>query len=136
MGAAHLAADLPDWNPRAKRDFYYWYYGSLALHQYAGPDSPNPDKQAWEQWNKALITTLVGHQENVPSEQIAIADYGELFRKAKDKACKTGSFEPSDRYGYAGRIYATAINVLTLEVYYRHANLFKAKTKTKDGASK
>ena len=32
-----------------------------------------------------------------------------------------------DRWGFAGgRVYATAINVLTLEVYYRYENVFGA----------
>ena len=36
-----------------------------------------------------------------------------------------GSWEPIDRWGgEGGRVYATAINALTLEVYYRYANVF------------
>lgn len=39
-----------------------------------------------------------------------------------DKAdgCTWGSWDPIDRWGEKGvRVYATAINVLTLDVYYR-----------------
>ena len=37
---------------------------------------------------------------------------------------KDGSWEPSDRWSVeGGRAYATAINALTMEVYYRYANV-------------
>ncbi|MFO0982897.1 MAG: prenyltransferase/squalene oxidase repeat-containing protein [Planctomycetota bacterium] len=121
-GAAHLVADLPTWEPASKRDYYYWYYASLALNQYAGPDSPNPNKTWWSRWNEKLVAALVAHQENVSA--LADQTYATLFTDALDHACKTGSFAPTDRYGYAGRVYATALNVLTLEVYYRFDNAF------------
>jgi hypothetical protein len=40
--------------------------------------------------------------------------------------CRNGSWNPEvDRWGFeGGRVYATAINALTLEVYYRYANVF------------
>ncbi|OHB76885.1 MAG: hypothetical protein A2Z34_10115 [Planctomycetes bacterium RBG_16_59_8] len=38
---------------------------------------------------------------------------------------KWGSWEPLDRWSpKGGRVYATAINCLTLEVYYRYASDF------------
>ncbi len=41
--------------------------------------------------------------------------------------CKAGSWETEGRWcGEGGRVYATAINALTLEVYYRYANVFGA----------
>ena len=37
--------------------------------------------------------------------------------------CPRGSWDPDGRWGHeGGRIYATALAVLTLEVYYRYAN--------------
>ncbi|MFO0982900.1 MAG: hypothetical protein U1E76_14410 [Planctomycetota bacterium] len=51
----------------------------------------------------------------------------DLFKEAGEKGCKTGSWEPTDRFGYSGRIYSTAINVLSLEVYYRFDNAFGRK---------
>jgi hypothetical protein len=116
--------DLPTWEPQGKRDFYYWYYASLALNQYSGPDSPNTNKSYWTKWNERLVPALVAHQENVPANQTSPRDYADLVKDAGERSCKTGSWEPADRYGYAGRIYATAINVLTLEVYYRFDNAF------------
>ena len=43
--------------------------------------------------------------------------------------CRNGSWDSDvDRWGFEGsRVYATAINALTLEVYYRYANVFNPK---------
>jgi len=73
---------------------YFWYYGTLALFRRGGAP--------WQQWNERMKETLVGAQE---------AD---------------GSWRPISHYAeIAGddqreRSYSTAINVLTLEVYYRY----------------
>jgi hypothetical protein len=41
------------------------------------------------------------------------------------KTCQDGGWLAPDRWCHAGGpIYATAINVLTAEVYYRYANAF------------
>ena len=38
--------------------------------------------------------------------------------------CRDGSWEPVSRWSCeGGRVYATAINALTLEVYFRYANV-------------
>lgn len=104
-GAAVLLADVPKWETSAL-DFYYWYYASLALYQYDGPDGP-----AWKKWNKEMVSALVGNQN-----------------KEADKD-RNGSWEPIDRWACeGGRIYSTAINCLTLEVYYRYASVFGGKS--------
>jgi len=84
-------------------------YGTLALFQYDGPKGPH-----WTKWNKALLEALVPHQ------------------RAKADGCKDGSWDTErvDRWAYAGgRVYGTAMNVLTLEVYYRYATVKKADEK-------
>jgi len=44
-----------------------------------------------------------------------------LQRLEDRDACVYGSWDPIDAWGTAGgRVYATAINALTLEVYYRY----------------
>ncbi|MDP6957365.1 MAG: hypothetical protein QF645_00990 [Planctomycetota bacterium] len=97
-GARILLANLPTWET-GQVDFYYWYYGSLALFQYGG--------EAWQKWNRAMVKALLPHQW-----------------RNKD-FCRNGSWDPSGCWGkYGGRVYATAINALTLEVYYRYANVF------------
>jgi hypothetical protein len=102
-GAQLLVRDLPKWDGN-DIDFYYWYYASLALFQYDGPSGTY-----WGQWNKSMKDALVKNQ-NMGSA-----------------GCKTGSWEPIDRWcGEGGRVYGVAINALTLEVYYRYANVFGA----------
>ena len=99
-----LVADLPTWSP-GQVDFYYWYYASLALFQYDGPDGP-----VWKKWNEPMKTAIVANQ------------------KTKSAGCENGSWDPSaDRWGSeGGRVYATAMNALTLEVYYRYCTHFSA----------
>ena len=52
-------------------------------------------------------------------------------QKIKKDGCADGSWDPEAcRWGFAGgRVYATAINVLTLETYYRVAPVKTAKKK-------
>ena len=97
-----IASDLPEWKQH-KVDFYYWYYASLALFQYDGPDGG-----LWLKWNEPMKNAIVPHQ------------------KGSADGCRIGSWDPeADRWGFeGGRVYAVAINALTLEVYYRYANVF------------
>jgi hypothetical protein len=85
----YLQKNLPQ---RSKHDLYYWYYGTLAMHQQGG--------EAWQQWNEALRDLLVADQ-----------------RTDGDFA---GSWNPRAPWGdYGGRVYSTAMSTLCLEVYYR-----------------
>ncbi|NUN50947.1 MAG: terpene cyclase/mutase family protein [Candidatus Brocadiae bacterium] len=104
-GARLLVADLPQYSGK-KVDYYYWYYGSLALFQLDGPKG-----QFWNGWNTAMVNALVPNQ------------------KAKAGGCQYGSWDADvDRWGFeGGRVYSTALNVLTLEVYYRYASAFGGK---------
>ena len=102
-GAMRLVtADLPEWKA-TKIDFTYWHFGSVATFQLDGPDGP-----MWTRWKDPLIDALVPHQGTT-----------------KD-GCANGSWDPQeDRWGSAGgRVYAVALNALTLEVYYRYANVY------------
>ncbi|MEQ9408325.1 MAG: prenyltransferase/squalene oxidase repeat-containing protein [Fuerstiella sp.] len=79
-------------------NFYYWYYGTLAMYQYGG--------KPWEDWNRVVRDTLVGEQ-----------------RRDGEYA---GSWDPNGPWGqYGGRLYSTAIATLTLEVYYRLLPLYR-----------
>ncbi len=112
-GAERLLRDLPVWDG-PKIDFYYWYYASLALFQFDGPTG-----RCWTSWNENMKNALVNNQ------------------KRASEGCLSGSWDPIDRWGFeGGRVYATAVNVLTLEVYYRYDNVFigekkKAEVKAK-----
>lgn len=106
--ARQLAADLPaTGKDQLGIDYYYWYYGSLALHQFDGPDSPRSSGKFWGPWNKAMAARLIELQDKDP------------------KTCHHGGWLAPDRWSHSGGpVYATAINVLTAEVYYRYANAF------------
>jgi hypothetical protein len=105
-----VTTDLPKWDPHGKEptvDYYYWYYGTLALFQFDGPTGP-----MWKKWNSCMKDALCKNQ------------------KARTDGCKDGSWDTNgvDRWGFfGGRIYGTAINVLTLEVYYRYELAFGSK---------
>ncbi len=103
-GSKFILLRKPQWKKK-EIDFYYWYYASLALFQFDGPGGPQ-----WKSWNQPMKNTLLKNQVR------------------SSKHCKDGCWEPEGRWcGGGGRAYATAINALTLEVYYRYANVFGAR---------
>ncbi|MEK7271201.1 MAG: prenyltransferase/squalene oxidase repeat-containing protein [Planctomycetota bacterium] len=79
-------------------NFYYIYYGALAMFQTGGA--------SWDAWN-------LGMKKALGDSQI------------KDNSDNDGSWDPEpDRYGVeGGRVYTTALGAMSLEVYYRY-NLF------------
>jgi hypothetical protein len=83
---------------------YYWYYGTVAMFQLGG--------EPWERWNHRLRDILLPLQDR---EKSAAGRKGHSF----------GSWQPYGkdwgRWGrMGGRVYSTAVAVLTLEIYYRH----------------
>lgn len=92
-----IASKPPVWDEaRGSIDHYYWYYGSYALFQ-AG-------KKHWRDWSRKLTDAVVNTQR-------------------KDANFK-GSWDPAGAWGDdGGRVYSTAILVLTLEAYYRFPKL-------------
>ena len=97
-GVQLLVKDLPEWKEESV-DFYYWYFTTNALFQYDGPDGPY-----WKKWIGPLKNTLVPNQ------------------KAATDGCANGSWNSEDdRWGFeGGRVYAVALNALTLETFYRY----------------
>lgn len=105
-GAELVAREVPSLEA-SKIDYYAWYYAALALFQFDGPDGA-----LWSKWNKGMLQSLVASQ------------------KPRTSGCDNGSWEPSDRWGCeGGRVYATAVNALTLEVYYRYENVLGGRRK-------
>jgi hypothetical protein len=93
-GAKELLASRPLWAAGQTRraNFYYWYYGTYAMFQVGG--------KSWSGWNTALVRALTPNQ--------------------RQDGCTAGSWDPIGEWCLAGgRIYATAINTLSLEAYYR-----------------
>ena len=95
--ASFLLQHGPDRDPY---NIYYWYYGTLAMYQRGGPD--------WAKWNGQVRDQVVLRQ--------------------RTEGHKAGSWDPDEsEYGtYGGRVYATALATLTLEVYYRYLRLYES----------
>jgi len=84
MQAHPIKADSVDW--------YYLYYGTLALYQHQG--------KIWEEWNARMKETLTSLQHKT--------------------GASAGSWDPSGSHGSRmGRAVVTAMGTLSLEVYYR-----------------
>ena len=104
-----LLTDPPDWKKMATKDeghsMYYWYYGTLAVFQLGG--------DRWTRWNEAMKKALLPNQCQGGPMDGSLAD-------------KDGSWDPVDwLQHYSGtRVYATAINALSLEVYYRYLPMY------------
>lgn len=87
-----------------EKNYYFWYYASLALMQTQG--------RQWDRWNKVMRDHLVGLQET----------------RGRD----AGSFDHNTRWGkVGGPTYSTATATLTLQVYYRYPSYLK-KTQRAD----
>ena len=85
-----------------QRDTYYWYYATQVMFHMG-------DKY-WDSWNKSLNPVLLEGQ---------IQD-----------GADAGSWDPNrpvpDRWSpHAGRLYVTTMNLLNLEVYYRHLPIYE-----------
>lgn len=88
--AAFVLEELPS---QQSPNYYYWYYGTLAMFQRQGTD--------WQRWNTAM--------------------QAELLNRQRWDGTATGSYDPDDLWGgYGGRVYSTALATLCLEVYYRY----------------
>ncbi len=105
--ATLLLKNTPKWGARPvnNHDFYHWYYGTLAMFQYGGPE--------WKVWNEALIGALLPNQRKG----------GPLDGSLNDV---DGSWDPVTRWGKTeGRVYTTAMGAFCLEVYYRYQSVLK-----------
>ncbi len=85
------------------RDTYYWYYATQFMFHMRG--------QWWKEWHDRLYPLLINSQ----------ITEGELM----------GSWDPDyptpDLWArYGGRLYVTTLNLLSLEVSYRHLPLYEA----------
>lgn len=93
-GVKHLERNLPG---QQNSDLYYWYYGTQVMHHYGG--------KPWKAWNQSLVGTL-------------------LPKQAMNGHAR-GSWPPLGSHdGSGGRVYATALALCMLEVYYRHGKVF------------
>ena len=102
-GAKLCAALAPTWNPTdGSIDMYYWYYATLAMFQVGGGH--------WRKWNAAL------------------QEAAGLFQHGPHDGAQAGSWDPAGVWGEeGGRVYATAVMTLCLEVAYRYEKVFGAR---------
>ncbi|MHC4839804.1 MAG: prenyltransferase/squalene oxidase repeat-containing protein [Planctomycetota bacterium] len=106
---------LPKWEQN-RIDYYYWYYASLALYQVGGT--------IWKTWEGAMSKTLLDSQRGYHKMD---TDKNLTNKSTLDEH---GSWDSVDAWGAAGgRVYSTAINALTLEVYYRYLRQADQKKK-------
>jgi hypothetical protein len=100
--AAYVLEEKPG---DGQENFYYWYYGTLAIFQRQGPD--------WEAWNVALQRQLL-HSQRYDGD-------------------RRGSWDPDPLWGgYGGRVYSTAMGALSLEVYYRYLPLYGERARAEE----
>ncbi|MCZ6795373.1 MAG: terpene cyclase/mutase family protein [Planctomycetota bacterium] len=98
-GVKVLMQEPPTWQEQKGRslsriNLYYWYYGTFALFQFGGRE--------WSSWNRKMQESLIRTQRQGNIDE-------------------DGSWDPIGEWGIAGgRVYATALGALTLEVYYRY----------------
>ena len=100
MGTMLVAADLRE---SRERNIYYWYYATQLLH--------NMQDKDWKEWNLKVREGLVVMQRT-------------------GTGCDRGSWDgnqpqPDVQGRRAGRLYTTALSILTLEVYYRFLPLYR-----------
>lgn len=97
------AALLDRWGP-SPDDMYYNYYATQVMSHYGGP--------AWERWNERMREQLIRDQATVGHE--------------------AGSWYYDEQHARSGgRLYNTAMAIMTLEVYYRYMPLY-AKDVTRE----
>lgn len=107
-GADYLLESMPQVGTvkDPKRDTYYWYYATQVMFHMGGDH--------WKKWNTALHPILIQSQ---------------LQRGRFAGSWDAGGSIP-DRWGlFAGRLYVTTLNLLSLEVYYRHLPIYEETAK-------
>lgn len=82
-------------------NMYYVYYATQVLHHYGG--------EPWYKWNRELRDELIDRQSKSGHE-------------------KGSWYFPGSYNERGGRLYCTAMTLLTLEVYYRHLPLYQKQS--------
>ena len=89
-------------------DMYYNYYATQVMRHYGGDQ--------WTRWNERMREQLVKKQ-------------------TKGDGHDKGSWTPGGGHADSGgRLYETALSIMTLEVYYRHQPIYKAQSMDKPAA--
>ncbi len=104
LGAQYLLQYPPavGTSSNPQRDTYYWYYATQVMFHMGG--------RYWSAWNQRLHPLLIGSQ----IREGDLAGSWDPFKPVPDKWA-----------AYGGRIYVTAMNLLSLEVTYRYLPLYE-----------
>lgn len=96
--AALCLERLPKWDASSGTiDHYYFLWGTLAMHRLGG--------DSWVTWRKAVLDAI--------------------GRNQRLDGCARGSWDPLGAWGEdGGRIYATAMSALAMELAHRYALVF------------
>lgn len=99
VGCQYLMQNLPPESASNLGAIYYYYYATQVLHHMEGPE--------FDLWNQRMREHLLRTQEK--------------------EGHKAGSWSPVgvDWGSRGGRLYATSLALMTLEVYYRHLPLYR-----------
>jgi HEAT repeat protein len=115
IGSANYLGDyLPQWMKGLEKGqaiawyHYYWYYGTLAMYAMGG--------RHWRQWNDRIKKMYVENQRLSPPELV-------------------GSWDPDTAVLNGGRIFSTAMSILTLETYYRFSPVLDEGLPEDDGGA-
>jgi hypothetical protein len=108
-GGKLLKQSPPKWDVQAGTvDVEYWYFGTLAMFQLG--------RDYWKTWNESMRNALV------PSQRLSTGS--SRTRSGKCEACADGSWDPVGARGARkGRVFTTALNTLTLEMFYHYPRL-------------
>lgn len=98
-GTKYLMENLPPESGNSLGQIYYYYHATQVLHHMEGPE--------FDLWNYRMREHLIRTQEQ--------------------SGHQVGSWNPqgTDRGERGGRMYATAMSLLTLQVYYRHLPMYR-----------
>jgi hypothetical protein len=99
VGAEYLMQNKPPENGTSVGPSYYYYYATQVLHHLEGKN--------WDLWNHYMREHLIRTQETESTNKGSWSPVG----------CDFGS--------RGGRMYSTAMSLLTLEVHYRHLPLYR-----------
>jgi hypothetical protein len=95
-----INANIKPTPPGVRKDAYYYYYATQVMYHFGG--------DAWKDWNQQMRDLLVKTREDDKNSP----NFGS-WNSAGDA-----------HGGSGGRLMVTALNLLTLEVYYRYLPLY------------
>ncbi len=108
-GGDYLLKNLPQRHDRSTS--YYWYHATQVMFHLQG--------KYWEAWNKRMREVLLNRKKTG----------GNIYYQ-RTYGAEAGSWDDHDQYeNHGGRIMATSLRLLMLEVYYRHLPLYHLDSK-------